>query len=253
MHRAAVVGSCIALFAELALAAPGDALMVTGDLVNVRAGPGMEYCVRLQVHRNQPAMELARKGAWVRVELTDLAAEGWIHRSRLHVVSRAQPAAAPTPGEQALPPMRMSQSATEAPPAESTDERAALTRFRSSVNTLNERALAAAGVELFAGVELPDDGTVRVLVTEAWNMVPEAGQRSYTDVLFGHWQAVASVLAKPDLVIADGGKGLEVADSPEPLRLQVIDPSGRVVSEKSGLNLLNQNRAWPQAGARDYR
>jgi hypothetical protein len=59
-------------------------------------------------------------------------------------------------------------------------------------------------------------------------------------------------LAKPDLVIADGGKGLEVADSPEPLRLQVIDPSGRVVSEKSGLNLLNQNRAWPQAGARDY-
>ena len=57
------------------------------------------------------------------------------------------------------------------------------------------------------------NGTVRVLVTDAWNMVPEAGQRSYTNALFGRWRAAA------------GGLGT--------VRVQVVDPGGTVVSEKS--------------------
>ena len=213
MHRAAVVGSCIALIAKSALAAPGDGLMVTGDMVNVRAGPGMEYRVRLQVQRRQPATELARQGAWVQVELTDLAAKGWIHRSLLQVISRAQPAAAAATDEPALPSLRTTPPPPDTVPAGSADESEALTRFRSSVNMLNERALAAAGVELFAGVESSGNGTVRVLVTDAWNMVPEAGQRSYTNALFGRWRAAA------------GGLGT--------VRVQVVDPGGTVVSEKS--------------------
>lgn len=213
MHRAAVVGSCIALVAELALAAPGDELVVSGDVVNVRAGPGMAYPARLQVDRNQLAVELAREGEWVQVELSDPAAKGWIHQSLLEVSSPAQPAAERATGEPALPSVRTSQPPTDTAAAEATDASEALTRFRSSVSTLNERALAAAGVELFAGVEPSDDGTVRVLVTDAWNMVPEAGQRSYTNVLFGSWRAAA------------GSAGA--------LRVQVVDPSGRVVSEKS--------------------
>jgi uncharacterized protein YraI len=212
MHRAAIVGSCIALVAELALAAPGDGLMVTGRLVNVRAGPGMDYPVRLQVDRNQPAVELAREGEWVQVDLTDRAAQGWIHQSLLQVISRTQPAAVPAPGEPTLP-APGSQPSTNTALAATGSASEALTRFRSSVSTLNERALAAAGVELFAGVEPAADGTVQVLVTESWNMVPDAGQKSYTNALFGYWQAVA--------------------DSPEPLRVQLVDPSGRVVGEKS--------------------
>jgi uncharacterized protein YraI len=213
MHRAAIVGSCIAFVAELALAAPGDGLMVTGRLVNVRAGPGMAYPVRLQVDRNQAAVELAREGEWVQVDLTDPAAQGWIHQSLLQVISRTQPAAVSAPGEPTLPSAPGSRPSTNTAPAATASASEALTRFRSSVTTLNDGALAAAGVELFAGVEPADDGTVRVLVTESWNMVPDAGQKSYTNALFGYWQAVA--------------------DSPEPLRVQLVDPSGRVVGEKS--------------------
>ena len=94
------------------------------------------------------------------------------------------------------------------------DESEALTRFRSNVDVLNARAQALAGVELFTGVEPVESGTVRVLVTEAWDMVPEAGQRSYTNALFDRWQAAAGALGS--------------------LRLQVVDPRGAVVSEKSG-------------------
>ena len=214
MHRAAFVGSCIALLARTALAAPGDGLVVTADAVNVRAGPGMEYRVRLQVDRNRPAIELAREGEWVRVELTDSAVQGWIHQSLLEVSSRAQPATAPATGELPSPSVQTSRPSTDTAPAAAVSEGDALTRFRSSVDMLNERAMAAAGVELFSGVELAGDGTVRVRVTDAWEMVPEAGQSSYTNVLFGRWQAAA------------GDVGT--------LRVEVVDPSGTVVSEKSG-------------------
>jgi hypothetical protein len=82
------------------------------------------------------------------------------------------------------------------------------------VDELNARAQALAGVELFTGAEPAGSGAVQVLVTEAWHLVPEAGQESYTNALFDHWRAVA------------GG--------PEPLRVQVVDPSGAVMIEKSG-------------------
>jgi uncharacterized protein YgiM (DUF1202 family) len=230
MHRAAVVGSCIALVAKLALAAPGDALVVSGELVNVRAGPGMEYRVRLQVQRDQAAVELAREGEWVQLKLTDAAAEGWIHQSLLELVTGDQPTGASatreapaspetarSSGEPALPsvqgPEASALPSTDAALADPTSENEALTRFRSSVDELNARAQALAGVELFTGAEPAGNGTVQVLVTEAWDLVPAAGQESYANALFGHWQAAA--------------------DGPEQLRLQLVDPSGKVVSEKS--------------------
>jgi hypothetical protein len=192
----------------------------------------MEYRVRLQVQRHQRALELAREGAWVRVELAGRGEEGWIHQSLLEVVSRAQPAAAPatreasaarpegarSPGEPARPSAQ--ESGLPALPSidgarpEASSESEALARFRANVDDLNARARALAGVELFTGAEPAGSGTVQVLVTEAWHLVPEAGQESYTNALFDHWRAVA------------GG--------PEPLRLQVLDPSGAVVIEKSG-------------------
>ena len=74
--------------------------------------------------------------------------------------------------------------------------------------------MAVAGVELFAGAEPADGGTVRVMVTEAWDLIPEAGQQSYTNALFEQWR--------------------DAAAGAEPLRLQVVDPDGTVVREKSG-------------------
>jgi hypothetical protein len=229
MHRVAVVGSCIAVAAKVALAAPGDALVVSGELVNVRAGPGMEYPVRLQAHRDQPAVELARDGEWIQLQLTDAAAEGWIHQSLVVAASgdrpaepsatraAATPAAARSSGELASPsaqrPEPPAPPSTDAALAEPAPESEALARLRSSVNELNARAQAVAGVELFTGAEPAGSGTVRVLVTEAWNLVPAAGQESYANALFNQWQAVA--------------------DGAGPLRLQLVDPSGKVVSEKS--------------------
>jgi Bacterial SH3 domain len=197
MRIARVSGLSMALLATAALAAPGDALVVTADVVNVRTGPGTGNPVLFHAARDQQVVELTRDGDWIQVHVPDQAADGWIHQSLLEAVQ-------PAPNE---PPEAPASSR-----ASSISE--ALALFRNNVTELNARALAAAGVALFAGAEPADGGAVQVMVTEAWDLIPEAGQESYTNALFDHWRAVAV-----------GG---------EQPRLQVVDPSGTVVSEKSG-------------------
>jgi uncharacterized protein YgiM (DUF1202 family) len=223
MWFARVLGSLMALLATGAAAAPGDALVVTGDVVNVRAGPGTDNSVLFHARRDQQVMELARTGDWIQVRSPEQAADGWIHQSLLRVVERTQPAS-PEPAirpETPEGPDEEQRSALGAPaaPLESANEATpsedqALALFRSDVDELNARAVAKAGVELFTGAEPAGDGTVRVMVTETWDLVPEAGQESYVNTLFSQWYA------------ARGGAG--------PMRVQVVDPSGAVVSEKSG-------------------
>lgn len=225
MWLARVLGSSVALLASAAMAAPGDALVVTGDVVNVRAGPGMSNPVLFHAFREQQVVELTRTDDWIEVQILGRAENGWIHRSLLQEVGLTPPPASQTPG---LPGPGASESsaaltpaAIESAPSGPTIETAlpasdgdALARFRSIVDGLNARAVTVAGVELFTGVEAAGDGTVQVLVTETWDLVPEPGRKSYTNALFKRWQA------------ATGGSG--------PLRVQVVDPSGTVVSEKSG-------------------
>jgi hypothetical protein len=190
----------MALFATAAVAAPGDPLVVTSDVVNVRAGPGTDNPVLFHVARAQQVVELTRSGNWVQVQIPDEAADGWIHQSLLQAVEPAQPApdaTAATVGSRSAP-----------------SEAEALALFRSNVTELNARAVAVAGVELFAGAEPANGGTIRVMVTETWDLIPEAGQKSYTNALFEQWRAAA------------GGD--------DPLRVQVVDPDGTVVREKSG-------------------
>jgi uncharacterized protein YgiM (DUF1202 family) len=227
MRFARVVGSSMALLAAGAAAAPGDALLVTGDVVNVRTGPGTDNPLLFRARRDQQVMELARTAEWIQVRIPDRAADGWIHQSLLRVVERSQPAGPETasaarpeaPGgtETAQPPAperpaALLERAVGTTPAASEDQ--ALAVFRSNVDELNARAVARAGLELFTGAEPAGDGTVQVTVTETWDLVPEAGRESYLNTLFGQWY------------LARGGAG--------PLRVQVVDPSGAVVSEKSG-------------------
>ena len=92
MWSARALGSAMALLATAAVAAPGDPLVVTSDVVNVRAGPGTDNPVLFHVIRDQQVVELTRTGNWVQVQIPDEAADGWIHQSLLQVVERAQPA-----------------------------------------------------------------------------------------------------------------------------------------------------------------
>ncbi len=115
----------------------------------------------------------------------------------------------------AAPPATAEPAAIEpaAAPAPRAEEAADLTRFRQSVDYLNSRAVAVAGVDLFTTVEPVGGGVVQVAATDAWSTIPPAGQQSYANTLLDRWAA------------ARGAGG--------PVSVQIIDPEGAVLLERT--------------------
>ena len=123
MRRMALAFACTLLLSGQALGAVGDVLTVIGDRVNVRAGPGTESEIRMQVSRNQRLVEIEREGDWVRAQISGTGgADGWVHGS-LVAPPDGEPVApaAPRQGladEAATPPLQAPEDATDAAAAE---------------------------------------------------------------------------------------------------------------------------------------
>ncbi len=200
-------------------AATGDALIVTGDGVNVRSGPSGDASVRMRVYHNQQVIELEREGSWVRAEIagTD-GQEGWIHSSLLAAPDASAPDQTPVraPSEAAA-----TDQVSREPTAPHMVEPAAgpggdlgeLAHFRETVSYLNGRAEEITGADLFAEVKPGPGGAMQVVATDAWSTLPPAGQQSYANTLLDRWAATKV--------------------SPGPVVLQIVGPSGEVVMEKT--------------------
>jgi len=223
MQLARLVGVVGLLVAGTALAAQGDALLVTGSNVNVRAGPSTEAGVLTRVGIDEPAIERRRQGEWVEVELPNQDVLGWIHGSLLESAASSAAASPPRQGGAAGEVAALELGSTDAGAGQSEAVATAapdesdvspLGRFRREVEHFNDRAVAAAGIDLFTGVAPLEDGGVQVVTTDAWAMMSEPGQQSYLNALFERWQAVA-------------GRG-------DARRLQIVDANGALMMEKSG-------------------
>lgn len=216
--RSVAASFAVLLLAASVLAATGDALVVTGDGVNVRAGPSSDAAVRMRVHRDQQVIELQREGSWVRAEIagTD-GQEGWIHSSLLAAPKADQPetGAPPEPAREPteVPSEEQTVPLMIGPAAGPTGDLGELARFRETVSYLNERATTLAGADLFAKVEPGPEGAMRVVATETWSSLPPAGRQSYANTLLDRWAATKA--------------------SAGPAVLQIVDPSGEVVMEKT--------------------
>jgi uncharacterized protein YraI len=189
-------------------AASGDTLVVTGDNVNVRSGPSTSAPVKMRVDHDQQVIELQREGDWVRGEIAGSGGQdGWIHGSLLAAPAPGEVVAATSDG--APEPAAIEPAAAPA----AADEHAELARFRQSVEYLNSRALAVAGVDLFGEVKEAGGGVVQVAATDAWSTIPPAGQQSYANTLLDRWAAAHGV----------GG----------PVSVQIVAPDGKVLLERT--------------------
>src|SRR5918996_5457791 len=163
MQLASLVGGAGMLFATAALAASGDALLVTGSNVNVRAGPSTEAGVLIRVGQNEPAIERMRQEEWVEVDLPNQDVRGWIHDSLL-TGTAVEPAAGPPDDELPTPPAAVTETGLETTEVAVTEipapESGPFRMFRSEVEYFNNRAVAAAGVDLFSGVAALGEGGV---------------------------------------------------------------------------------------------
>jgi uncharacterized protein YraI len=229
-------------------AAEGDRLSVSKQNVNVRSGPSTNAEILLTINAGEAIVEIATKGDWVFVDFTNLGKRGWIYGPLLDppgtvpatpatapttttAAAPAQPQAAPSSSQSAaaIPAAStdagVSNDAAAAPATGSTEtspqltevsrgeEPAAVKSFRETVTELNDRAVSVAGINLFTDVRSTGGGGVQVLATDTWTSVPEAGQSSYMNALFERWQSMATGLG--------------------PLTLQILDPAGNVVMQRT--------------------
>jgi uncharacterized protein YraI len=242
MRRLACVLTSAVLLSGPALGAASDVLVVTGDRVNVRSGPGTDRPVIMQVAHDRRLVEIRRQGDWVHVEIAGAGGvDGWIHGSLVAPADAEAPRApagprpsteamtgAPVPAEPsedlsdvspAAPgPLEMAAAPPSEPQALAPGTAAEVTpvdlqRFRDSVAYLNSRAQAIAGVDLFGAVEPRGGGVVQVGATDGWASIPPAAQRSYASALLERWAAAT-------------GRA-------ERLSVQIVDDSGRVIMEES--------------------
>ncbi len=235
-----------------ALAAEGDLWAVEGQNVNVRSGPSTNTDVLMTINAGERIVEIASKGDWFFVEFPERNQQGWVYAPLLikpgavseaaEAAPSAAPALVPVEAEAAPADVAASEpareetsaaepaSAAEAAPAIRVDDKpeptaetaavsvdeepAAVKSFRETVAELNDRAVSVAGINLFSDVRSTGGGGVQVLATETWASVPEAGQSSYMNALFDRWQSMANGLG--------------------PLSLQIVDPNGQVMMERSG-------------------
>jgi hypothetical protein len=124
--------------------------------------------------------------------------------------SGPEPATETDAGPIERPESELSRAEPTAAPADA-DSR--LADFNANLEALNELEVSTEGVDLFSGISSVDGRTVHVGATAAWNSLPTVGKQSYLDSLLDLW------------VGAQGGQG--------PAVVRIVDPSGRVLAEKS--------------------
>jgi predicted nucleic acid-binding Zn-ribbon protein len=129
--------------------------------------------------------------------------------------SRPEPASKTDAGGSADRPIERSETelSMAGPTAAPADAASRLADFHANIEALNDLELSTEGVDLFSGIKSVDGRTVHVGATAAWNSLPTVGKQSYLDFLLDLWMA------------AQGGQG--------PAVVRIVDPSGRVLVEKS--------------------
>jgi uncharacterized protein YgiM (DUF1202 family) len=71
------------------MAAPGDTYRVTGEEVNLRAGPSEDANVRTRVKAGDELIELRREGSWLGVRVLGTGEEGWIYEGLVERLSQS--------------------------------------------------------------------------------------------------------------------------------------------------------------------
>ncbi|MDQ2693935.1 MAG: SH3 domain-containing protein [Pseudomonadota bacterium] len=132
----------LALTATAAVADPGDLYKVSGERVNLRAGPGNEAAVLGTVEAGDELIELQQEGDWLGVRVLGSGDEGWIYNDLVQRVAQSRLTRPATP-----------MSLGDISPG-----------FGQVVERVNEYL----GYPMIDRVETLDDGTLRITPTRDW-------------------------------------------------------------------------------------
>lgn len=182
----------IGLFAVFAnidlLAASGDKLFINGENVNIRSGPGTDFEIVTTLDRGHELIEFGREGDWINVGIARAdGRDGWVLSTLV---------AASDPGGMAV-----------ARPS------VAFTKFRISVDALNQSMERQIGATLYSDVRDIGDGIVQLTATPTWLAASLPDRESNLETLFKIWSAAE-------------GTG-------QPIRVRIVDGNGQLIMEKN--------------------
>jgi hypothetical protein len=154
---------CLLFVGAQVMAKTGDDLIVTGSIVNMRAGPSLEAKVLLRFVKGTQVIEISRFQEWVEVATrrNDIDT-GWIHDSLLASVD---------PQTQDLAP-----------------DIAVYNEFREDFDALVERVKSTHGIDPFSGLERVQRGRLAITASKDWFSMQQTERESLLSEIFNLWR-----------------------------------------------------------------
>lgn len=163
-------------------ASPGDDLVITGVIVNLRKQPTTEAEILLKLARDRRVVEIKREGDWVEIytERDDISI-GWVHGSLV----------APVPDNHTAV----------------VNHSGSYHRFIESFNKLNEDWKLLDCSLPFVKVDEYTNNRIRIIATSAWLQTDQTQREQAVAALFKLWgQAVGSGLSAEVVVVDATGE-----------------------------------------------
>jgi len=160
-------------------ATPGDELVITGFVVNLRAQPDMNATVLLKLKEDLTVTEIKREGDWVQVYNERAGVPiGWVHNSLLVTLSISNTAAIINHTE-------------------------AYDRFMPAYNNLNETWKQKHGTLPFVTIEEYINRRIRITATTEWLQTEQTAREQMVADLFKKWSNIVEPGLPADIEIVD--------------------------------------------------
>lgn len=167
-----------------AIADPGDELVITGFVVNLRAQPSTDAAVLLKLKEDLTVVEIQREGDWVQV-YNDRAGvpTGWVHHSLIVPLSTGNTTAIINHTE-------------------------SYNRFMTTYDKLSESWKKIHGVLPFVMIAEYINRKIRITATTEWLQAEQAEREQMVVDLFKSWSQIVEpgLTAEIEIVDSNGNK-----------------------------------------------
>jgi uncharacterized protein YgiM (DUF1202 family) len=157
---------CIS-YTSNSFAAAGDELKITGDIVNLRAGPSIGADLLIKLIKDRKVTEIQRQKDWIEIEThrKDIKT-GWIHQSLLAKATTSSP---------------------------NTSSPTRFDTFKQRFDDQNQVTKKQNGVIYFSAVKNKGQGQIEVIATEAWINAQREKRGTTMNTIFKLWSKVVPV------------------------------------------------------------
>jgi len=187
-------------FMASAMAGTGDVHKVSGERVNLRAGPSNQAAVRGQLLQGEDLIELTQQGSWLGVRVARTGEEGWIYTDLVR---------------------RVSQSALSRPvPA------AGFARYSRDFDSLIETINRDIGMPMVAEITQGSNNTLRVTPTSEWMLGTGRDAKLYaTLALYQMWKGMNPGRQANVALVLGGANYITVSDTANGPLLAIEPPN----------------------------